>query len=85
MNPILEVIMNAVAKGYEVRFQPYAADESALITTTTTTEQSARRRGVTTVLSSYEFQNYKGDPSDVVFMIINRQITELDNSKEVRR
>lgn len=82
MNPILEVIMNAVAKGYEVRFQPYAADKSALITTTTT-ERSARRRGVTTVLSSYEFQNYKGDPSDVVVMIINRQITELDNSKEV--
>lgn len=80
MNPILEVIMNAVAKGYEVRFQPYAADKSALITTT---ERSARRRGVTTVLSSYEFQNYKGDPSDVVVMIINRQITELDNSKEV--
>lgn len=82
MNPILEVIMNAVAKGYEVRFQPYAADKSALITTT---ERSARRRGVTTVLSSYEFQNYKGDPSDVVVMIINRQIAELDNSKEVRR
>lgn len=80
MNPILEVIMNAVAKGYEVRFQPYAADKSALITTN---EQSARRRGVTTVLSSYEFQNYKGDPSDVVVMIINRQIAELDNSKEV--
>lgn len=80
MNPILEVIMNALAKGYEVRFQPYAADKSALITTT---EQSARRRGVTTVLSSYEFQNYKGDPSDVVVMIINRQIAELDTSKEV--
>lgn len=80
MNPILEVIMNAVAKGYEVRFQPYAADKSALITTT---ERSARRRGVTTVLSSYEFQNYKGDPSDVVVMIINQQITTLDETKEV--
>ena len=80
MNPILEVIMNAVAKGYEVRFQPYAAEKSALITTT---EQSARRRGVTTVLSSYEFENYKGDPSDIVVMIINQQITTLDETKEV--
>lgn len=79
MNPILEVIMNAVAKGYEVRFQPYAAEKSALITT----EQSARRRGVTTVLSSYEFENYKGDPSDIVVMIINQQITTLDETKEV--
>lgn len=80
MNPILEVIMNAVAKGYEVRFQPYAAEKSALITTN---EPSARRRGVTTVLSSHEFENYKGDPSDIVVMIINRQIAELDTSKEV--
>lgn len=80
MNAILEAIMNAVAKGYEVRFQPYAADKSALITTT---EQSARRRGVTTVLSSYEFQCYNGDPSDIVVKIINQHITTLDDTKEV--